>query len=75
MWDKSKMTDHIVDWLWKTEDLIFIDVADAEKSNTGNGHAYFRQSPWVSSETTVASNSTAEMMTPTLRRPTKSIAV
>jgi len=50
MWDKSKMTDYITEWLWKTQDLIFIDVSDAEKSNTGNGHAYFRQSPWVSSD-------------------------
>ena len=44
------MTDFIADWLWNTKDLIFIDVTDAEKSTTGNGHAYFRQSPWVSSD-------------------------
>ena len=44
------MTDFIADWLWKTEDFIFIDVTDAEKSSTGNGHAYFRKSPWVSSD-------------------------
>jgi esterase/lipase superfamily enzyme len=49
-WDESKMTDFIADWLWNTDDLIFIDVTDAEKSNTGNGHAYFRKSPWVSSD-------------------------
>jgi esterase/lipase superfamily enzyme len=50
MWDESKMTDFIADWLWETEELIFIDVTNAEKSSTGNGHAYFRQSPWVSSD-------------------------
>jgi esterase/lipase superfamily enzyme len=49
-WDESKMTDFIADWLWKTDDLIFIDVSDAEKATTGNGHAYFRKSPWVSSD-------------------------
>ncbi len=27
-----------------------IDVSDAEGADTGNGHAYFRQSPWVSSD-------------------------
>ena len=27
-----------------------IDVSDAEKSDAGNGHSYFRQSPWASSD-------------------------
>ncbi len=27
-----------------------IDVSAAEKSDTGNGHSYFRQSPWASSD-------------------------
>ncbi len=27
-----------------------IDVSAAEKSNAGNGHSYFRQSPWASSD-------------------------
>jgi esterase/lipase superfamily enzyme len=30
--------------------LSVIDVSNAEKSSTGNGHAYFRDSPWVSSD-------------------------
>ena len=30
--------------------LEFIDVNDAAGSTTGNGHAYFRKSPWVSSD-------------------------
>jgi hypothetical protein len=27
-----------------------IDVSDAEGSDSGNGHDYFRSSPWVSSD-------------------------
>jgi esterase/lipase superfamily enzyme len=49
-WDESKMTENIADWLWNTDEITFIDVKDAEKSSTGNGHAYFRKSPWVSSD-------------------------
>jgi len=30
--------------------VILIDVTDAEAATAGNGHAYFRQSPWVSSD-------------------------
>ena len=30
--------------------LALIDVADADKFDDGNGHAYFRKSPWVSSD-------------------------
>jgi esterase/lipase superfamily enzyme len=30
--------------------LSLIDVSDAEGSDTGNGHGYFRDSPWVSSD-------------------------
>jgi hypothetical protein len=33
-----------------THKLRIIDVSDAESSKTGNGHAYFRSSPWVSSD-------------------------
>ena len=49
-WDDGKMTESIAEWLWETDEITFIDVTDAEKSTTGNGHAYFRQSPWVSSD-------------------------
>jgi esterase/lipase superfamily enzyme len=31
-------------------ELAFIHVGDAEGSKQGNGHAYFRKSPWVSSD-------------------------
>ncbi|HHQ13998.1 MAG TPA: alpha/beta hydrolase [Chromatiales bacterium] len=30
--------------------LRFIDVTEAEDSSTGNGHSYFRNSPWVSGD-------------------------
>jgi hypothetical protein len=30
--------------------LSFINVSDAEGSGTGNGHGYFRSSPWASSD-------------------------
>ncbi len=30
--------------------LALIDVADADNFDDGNGHAYFRKSPWVSSD-------------------------
>jgi esterase/lipase superfamily enzyme len=49
-WDESKMTEPIAEWLWNTDEITLIDVTEAEKSHTGNGHEYFRQSPWVSSD-------------------------
>jgi esterase/lipase superfamily enzyme len=47
--DKN-MKKHHAELLLKIEDLNFIDVSDAEGSMTGNGHAYFRKSPWASSD-------------------------
>lgn len=37
-------------FLRNNDHLQFIDVTGAEGSAAGNGHAYFRQSPWVSSD-------------------------
>jgi len=37
-------------YIQKNEPLVLIDVTDAEAAAAGNGHAYFRQSPWVSSD-------------------------
>jgi esterase/lipase superfamily enzyme len=34
----------------KISDLRLIDVSDAEGSSFGNGHSYFRSSPWASSD-------------------------
>ncbi len=36
--------------LRENDDLLAIHVGEAEKSATGDGHAYFRDSPWVSSD-------------------------
>jgi len=32
------------------DQISFINVRDAEGSDTGNGHGYFRSSPWASSD-------------------------
>ncbi len=44
------MPETTVNFLNSTEKLDAIDVTDAEQSDAGNGHAYFRQSPWASSD-------------------------
>ena len=36
--------------LYQTENLYLIDVSQAEGSSFGNGHSYFRSSPWASSD-------------------------
>lgn len=46
----DKMEPAVRDYLDQTEDLVAIDVTNAEAASAGNGHAYFRQSPWVSSD-------------------------
>jgi len=50
MWKDHKIPPPVADYLRKTDNLMMIDVTDAEDSATGNGHAYFRQSSWVSSD-------------------------
>jgi esterase/lipase superfamily enzyme len=45
-----ELSDELRAFLAKTESLSIIDVTDAEESDTGNGHAYFRKSPWASSD-------------------------
>jgi esterase/lipase superfamily enzyme len=40
----------IRDFLTDTDDIYIVDVTDAEGSERGNGHAYFRDSPWASSD-------------------------
>jgi esterase/lipase superfamily enzyme len=44
------MPGHIRRMLQKREDLVLIEVTDAENAGARNGHAYFRASPWVSSD-------------------------
>jgi pimeloyl-ACP methyl ester carboxylesterase len=50
MWADRKLPDGLAELLWQADDLYFVDVSDVEKAATGNGHAYFRNSPWVSSD-------------------------
>ena len=50
MWKDRKLPDTAVSYLRKRQELVFIDVTDAESAATKNGHAYFRKSPWVSSD-------------------------
>jgi esterase/lipase superfamily enzyme len=46
----DELSDEAKELLWSTEALDIIDVTDAEESDFGNGHAYFRKSPWASSD-------------------------
>jgi len=44
------LPDHVVQALDAANDLALIDVTDAEDADARNGHSYFRESPWVSSD-------------------------
>lgn len=46
----DSLSPTVRNWLETADNISFIDATSAEKSNTGNGHAYFRNSPWVSSD-------------------------
>jgi esterase/lipase superfamily enzyme len=48
--DRLALNPNVVQYLNDTPQLILIDVSDAEGSAEGNGHAYFRNSPWASSD-------------------------
>jgi len=50
MWEERQLPEGLADLLWQADDFALIDVSDVDKAGTGNGHAYFRQSPWVSSD-------------------------
>ena len=51
MVDPDKLTPAARRLLTDRQDQIsVIDVSDAEGSDTGNGHGYFRNSPWASSD-------------------------
>ena len=49
MWAED-LPPRTVDFLKANPSLQFIDVTEAADSTTGNGHAYLRKSPWVSSD-------------------------
>ena len=46
----GEISDPAKEFLDNNEALSIVDVTDAEESDTGNGHAYFRKSPWASSD-------------------------
>jgi len=46
----TSLSKEAIDMLWGSESLTLIDVTDAEEADFGNGHAYFRNSPWASSD-------------------------
>ena len=48
--DKYPLKPHVQEYLRRNDSLILIDVTNAEAASAGNGHAYFRKSPWVSSD-------------------------
>lgn len=48
------MNPGVLEYLQHTPDLNLIDVNNAENSSSGNGHSYFRNSPWVSSDILMA---------------------
>jgi esterase/lipase superfamily enzyme len=49
MWAED-LPPRTVDFVRANPSLEFIDVTEAADSTTGNGHAYLRKSPWVSSD-------------------------
>jgi hypothetical protein len=44
------MPAHVREALLARDELALIDVTDAEDASARNGHSYFRDSPWVSSD-------------------------
>ena len=53
MWTES-LNPRGIEYLKNTPELRLIDVTAVEGATKGNGHAYFRTSPWVSSDILVA---------------------
>ncbi len=50
MFNERPLQPHVDAYLRDNKSLVMIDVTDAESATSGNGHAYFRSSPWVSSD-------------------------
>ncbi len=50
MWAEGTLTPVVSEYMWNTRNLSVINVTEAEGSASGNGHAYFRKSPWASSD-------------------------
>jgi esterase/lipase superfamily enzyme len=54
IWSEESMPTETEAFLNTSQRLTFIDVTDAEDFDSGNGHAYFRDSPWVASDVLLA---------------------
>jgi hypothetical protein len=55
MWVEGTLRQRVADYLHEREaDLSMVYVSAAEGTSRGNGHAYFRDSPWVSSDVIVS---------------------
>jgi hypothetical protein len=54
VWQGRQIPPATVDFLRQAENLHIINVTEAEGAATGNGHAYFRKSPWASSDILVS---------------------
>jgi esterase/lipase superfamily enzyme len=50
MWQEENWSPMAIEYLQDHRELSFINATNAEAAATGNGHAYFRKSPWVSSD-------------------------
>jgi esterase/lipase superfamily enzyme len=49
-WQGQQLRPAVARFLREHTEIELIDVTDAEDAAAGNGHAYFRQSPWASSD-------------------------
>jgi len=47
---KGEIHPLLSEYLWNNDDLIMIDATHAKDAAIGNGHGYFHNSPWVSSD-------------------------
>ncbi len=50
MWDEGQLSARTLETLTHLDNLELVNVTGAEGAASGNGHAYFRTSPWVSSD-------------------------
>lgn len=54
MWAERPLKPHVAEYIRANASLVLVDVTGAEAAAAGNGHAYFRKSPWVSSDILVS---------------------
>jgi hypothetical protein len=50
MFEPGEMSLGAIEFLSNTPEISIIDVTEAADATVGNGHNYFRSSPWVSSD-------------------------